>query len=520
MQAAPSELCPPPVLPQTQPVGQLPPYTNGEGDDATAALIEPSFLNAANDSRLFPFSYLDNVSLPPIFDQPVLYPGVSFNDSFVSPVFSSDLTQGDHFGAGGEPTGGISDEILHNQAPFLSAPEPERPHVNTTPFLRVSQDDWLWLSAQIYNFRAVLPADFTIPSRHAISRYMHGFMTGFHPHFPIIHHQTLHFKKMAPELILALAAAGSQYCLESHQGLNLLPAAKAIAMEQLRQREVEKDETNHISPSSWTLIQSPKSLPGANQSNDDGSRLNGGGFEPRNHHDNLETIQALFFLMAMATWGGEHRSLVRQALGTQSVLAMLVRQHGLSENPHAPPPTSWEGWARTESARRTKLIISAFFNLHTLAFNVPCPLLITDIQLRTPCAEMEWRSTDAISWRRIHQDSNEAPLFQDCFNALLSNTGVLPVFSSLGSHVLIHALLQRIITIQQAVKLVDPESQMVSEVTSSMKQALKKWHLAWEQNPESSYSPLDKYGPIAFNSRVSQHPELSLTIGLCFSFDR
>ncbi|KAJ5731291.1 uncharacterized protein N7483_005799 [Penicillium malachiteum] len=211
--------------------------------------------------------------------------------------------------------------------------------------------------------------------------------------------------------------------------------------------------------------------------------------------------------MAMATWGGEHRSLVRQALATQSVLAMAVRQHGLSESPQAPSPLTWEEWAGTESARRTKLIIFSFFNLHTLAFNVPCPLLIADIQLRMPCPEMEWKSTDAISWRRIHQDTNESPLFQDCINALLSNNGVLPVFSSLGAHVLIHALLQRIITIQQAVKLVGPESQMTSELTLSLKQALKKWQNGWEQNPESSYSPLDQYGPIAFNSRVSQYPE-------------
>ncbi|KAJ5731290.1 uncharacterized protein N7483_005798 [Penicillium malachiteum] len=243
MQAVSSELCPPAVLAQTQPMRELPPYTSGAGDDASTALLEPAFLNAANDSRLFPFSYLDNVSLPPIFDQAVLYPGVSFNDSFVSPVFSTDLTQVDQFGVqvGGDPTAGPSGGILHGQAPFLSAPEPDRPHINTKSFLRVSQDDWLWLSARVFSFHAVLPTDVTIPSRHAISRYMHGFMTGFHPHFPIIHLQTLQFRKMAPELILALAAVGSQYCLEAHQGLKLFPYCEsyrdgAIATTRSRER--------------------------------------------------------------------------------------------------------------------------------------------------------------------------------------------------------------------------------------------------------------------------------------------
>ncbi|OJZ80197.1 hypothetical protein ASPFODRAFT_148145 [Aspergillus luchuensis CBS 106.47] len=380
--------------------------------------------------------------------------------------------------------------------------------------MRISQDDWQWLSARVSEFSSVVPIEFQLPSRHAISRYIHGFMTGFHPHFPIIHPQTLTLREMAPELILAIAAVGSHYCLESHQGFKIFPVGRAVAMEQLRRRDAAKDEAIHTSPgSSWTLIPPQQcqshptppdqEIPGAENTT-----------EHQSAHADTETMQALFFLMAMTTWSGEHRSLVRQAIATQSVLAMLVRQHGLSEQ--SITPTTWEEWARIESARRTKLIIFSFFNLHAIAFNLPSPLLIADIQLRIPCSEPEWRCPDSASWFNLYQKSKQPPLFQDCIKGLLHGDGAMPVFSSLGGHVLIHALLQRIICIQQSIRMESMEKHIFPGLSQTLQQALNKWQSAWEENPESSYSPLDRYGPIAFNSRALYHLahiRLALDIG-------
>ena len=307
---------------------------------------------------------------------------------------------------------------------------------------------------------------------------------------------------MAPELILALVAVGSHYCLESHQGLKLFSIARGIALEQLRRRDIEMDSrTNALSlDPSWPLLQSPKSLPSLNHRERNENETHAFPDYQGNHAD-LETMQALFFLMAMATWGGEHRSLVRQAIATQSILAMLVRQHGLSE--HSITPRGWEDWARQESARRTKLIIFCFFNLHTMVFNLPSPILVGDVQLRIPCSEWEWKMQDSASWMAAHQQSTQPPLFQDCFTALLQETNNTPTYSSLGGHILIHAMLQRIISIRNSTRLEGMENEMFPGLTEPLRRALKKWQSGWEQNPESSYSPLDKHGPIAFNSRVS-----------------
>ncbi|GKZ51904.1 hypothetical protein AbraIFM66951_008080, partial [Aspergillus brasiliensis] len=319
---------------------------------------------------------------------------------------------------------------------------------------------------------------------------------------------------MAPELILAMIAVGSHYCLESHQGLNLFAVAKSIALQQVRGRDAANEAETPNSPgSSWTLTESPiyqsESTPQGQGNHHTGDRSQYQRFVAE-----TETMQAVFLLMAMATWGGEHRSLVRQATALQSMLAMLVRQHGLSER--LTRPVTWQEWALVESGRRTKLIIFCFFNLQTIAFNLPSPLWVADIQLQLPCSEREWRCPDAASWAKMYRKLAPPPLFQDCLTGLLREDGKPPNFSSLGGHVLIHALLQRIISFQQSIRMDSMETRILPGFQHSLRQALGKWQSAWEKNPDSSYSPLDKHGPIASNSRALYHLahiRLALDIG-------
>ncbi|KAL3478042.1 hypothetical protein BJX99DRAFT_256809 [Aspergillus californicus] len=453
------------------------------------------FLGMDESSQPFSLNYLDNVYLPPYYNQPATYPDLNI-DPFVSLVDDRRF----HFDQTGT-TGPAPGDLSHGGAQ-LSVPKPAERNMYIAQFARVTPEDWQWLSAQVSKFSHVLPADYELPSRHAISRYMFGFLTGFHPHFPIIHPPTLSFKEMAPELILALAAVGTNYCLELHQGVKIFPIAKSIAMERIRCREIHIQSSSPHSNPAQAPSHSPSTLSNQNQPTRDGIDM-GDNIPNCQGHDDLETMQALFFLMAMATWGGEKRSLVRQALATQSILAMLVRQHGLSE-PSAVPQT-WEEWARAESARRTKLVIFCFFNLHTIAFNIPSPMLIADIQLRIPCAECEWESSDAVRWKAVNQKSSNPPLFQGCFTQLFQESASVPMYSSFGGYVLISALLQRIMSIQQSTRLEGMQNEMLPGLSASFRRALQKWQSGWEQNPESSYSPLDNHGPIAFNSRALYH---------------
>ncbi|OJJ31627.1 hypothetical protein ASPWEDRAFT_747605 [Aspergillus wentii DTO 134E9] len=358
-------------------------------------------------------------------------------------------------------------------------------------FPKVSREDWAAFANKLSQFDSVLPDNYELPSRHAMTRYLHRFMNGFQPHFPILHAPTLSVKEMAPELLLAMAATGSQYCLEPHQGLKLFSYAHEIALEQIRRRDLEHQSTNRQSLS--------KEMPGEQLTSDNRPRQ---GPRMANEYGMVETTQALFYLMAMATWNVTNRSLMRHAVATPSMLAMLVRQHGLIEQSHDIP--SWEDWSREESARRTKLIIFCFFNLHSIAMNLPSPIMLSEIELFLPCSESEWRAVDAESWNMLHRQSESPPLFQDYLACLNTNTRVPPC-SALSSHVMIHALIQRISTLRQA----------------SLEPPLSRWQTGWEQNPESSLTPLDRHGPIAFNSTALYrlaYIRLAVDIGPARSF--
>lgn len=482
-------LATPPVFSQPG-LKPISPYLNAVG---------PVFMDPESNTQPFGLNYLDSVCLPPFFEQQPFYPELSIIDPpSISPTTATR-----------QPIG--QDQIYLNvelpagetrpKSQLGSFPDPGRSHVHLAPFIRVSQEDWEWLNAQISRFSSIQLIAPELPSRHAISRYMHGFVNGFHPHFPILHPQTLRFREMAPELVLALAAVGSHYCLESHQGLKLFHLARVIALEQIQQRENDKETAAQPpSDSLQCLTNTPHSTSESNRDDRHDLTTDKGLESSQDNHALTESIQTLFFLMAMATWAGEHRSLVRHAIATQSVLAMLVRQHGLSESPVV--PMTWQEWARAESARRTKLIIFCFFDLHTITFNLPSPLMVADIKLRLPCSEMEWKAPDSDSWLAMNERSNRPPFFNDCIAALIQDADAMPACSSLGAHVLIHALLQRIISIQHSMQLQGMENQMIPGMSASLRRALRKWQSAWEQNPESSYSPLDKHGPIAFNSTV------------------
>lgn len=120
---------------------------------------------------------------------------------------------------GGSLEGKIADESGMNGPPW-----------------RVSARDHRAIQSKLEDFSSVLPSGFSLPLRRTISRYLEGFITGFHEHMPCLHIPTLVPGNCAPELLLALAAIGAQYRFESYRGNRLWYAARAVALEQLRRR--------------------------------------------------------------------------------------------------------------------------------------------------------------------------------------------------------------------------------------------------------------------------------------------
>lgn len=147
-----------------------------------------------------------------------------------------------------------------------SAPHADRPR--TSPPWKISSRDHKEIQMRLVEFGAVLPEGFTLPSRHALSQFFEGYISGFNQHLPFLHVPTLVASKCAPELLLAIVAVGAQYRFESNKGNNLWYAARAIAFEQTRRRHSQKVADILSSPtpkSTSSTTRSPMSTAGTGE---------------------------------------------------------------------------------------------------------------------------------------------------------------------------------------------------------------------------------------------------------------
>jgi hypothetical protein len=371
----------------------------------------------------------------------------------------------------------------------------------------VSDADRQIFANKIAPFDNVMPKGFIAPSRHSLSRYLAGYISGFHEHLPFIHVPTLSVANSAPELVLALAAVGAQYRFENSRGIELFYAAKAVVMEQIRRRDGLATSQTWGRPRTSSIVQSPGTA--YQNSPHDQSPFHFMPPEesvPADSKESMDSIQALLLLTAFATWE-RHLELLREALAFQSVLARLVRDAGLT-SPEVPIPASqltWEKWIQIEGDKRTKLIVYCFFNLHSISWNVPPLILNSEIRLDLPDPGNEWKATTAEDWKQLHIENAAPPCpFQMAFARLFLRGPQTPGYpvSPLGNYVLVHALIQQIFFARQlslawpgvAGTSLRPEDILVLE------KGLSAWKQGWKRAPESSLDPQNPNGPVAFTS--------------------
>jgi hypothetical protein len=149
-------------------------------------------------------------------------------------------------GVGLWPRGALSKPSSQFPSRFPSlAPDPRDPsdgtnrmhdEPNRTAPMRVSAMDHTVIKNRLDEFSTVLPNDFVFPSRHTLTRFLEGYVSGFHDHLPILHLPTINPADIAPELLLAILAVGAQYRFENHRSNALWYAARAVAVEQIRRR--------------------------------------------------------------------------------------------------------------------------------------------------------------------------------------------------------------------------------------------------------------------------------------------
>ncbi|KAF4985244.1 hypothetical protein FDECE_16707 [Fusarium decemcellulare] len=359
--------------------------------------------------------------------------------------------------------------------------------------LRISVADHTVIKNRLDEFSAVLPNDFVFPSRHTLTRFLEGYISGLHEHLPFLHLPTFSPAEAAPELLLAILAVGAQYRFEKNRGYALWYAAKAVAMEQIRRRRISEvhallptaaaysPHSTRPSPSA-TYRHSFASAQSERPATQDTHREP---YSPNTPQARIETIQAVLLLFAVGLWGVP--TILHEALSLQSNLAILIREEGLVAEVSQSAVNDWETWIRLETATRTKLVAYCFFNLCSIAYNMPPLLLTSELNLLLPQRGKLWRAETAWQWQEMRQSTPMIELtLHDAFSRLFgrTNQGLPQHLSSFGSYVLIHALIQHIYLLKQTSFATglpyNIHRTMKPEDVDEVSQALRVWQTSFE----------------------------------------
>ncbi|KAK4093233.1 transcriptional regulator family: Fungal Specific TF [Purpureocillium lilacinum] len=361
------------------------------------------------------------------------------------------------------------------------------------PSFRISAVDHNVIKNRIDEYSSVLPSDFVFPSRHTLTRFLEGYISGFHEHLPFLHLPSLTPSELAPELLLAILAVGAQYRFEFNRGYALWYAAKAVATEQIRRRhssEVHALLPTAASYSPHSTRPSPSisyrhSFASAQSERPTTQDTHREPYSPNTPQARLETIQAVLLLFAVGLWGA--KTILQDALSLQSTLAFLIREEGLSVETSQAVLTDWDAWIRLEGANRTKLIAYCFFNLCSTAYDMPPQLLTSELNLYLPLRSQLWRAETSWQWQELRQSTPIAEItVHEAFSRLFGRTsqGLPANLSALGHYVLIHALIQHVYLLKQtsfaAGSPYDVQRTLKPEDVEEVTQALRVWQTSFE----------------------------------------
>ncbi|OQV02172.1 Fungal specific transcription factor domain-containing protein [Cladophialophora immunda] len=383
-------------------------------------------------------------------------------------------------------------------------PPADEPAANVTSIRNVGKPEYHAFVKRLEGLKDILPTDFALPSRWALSRSFDGFIDGLNEHHPFIHTSTVSIESCSPALTLALAACGSQYRFEEDRGFDFFYASRALLIHSLNRQggfSLAISATQRGSRE-WNNIESAQP----------------GRCEPK-QADLLENIQALFLLTIFATWGKD-RAILQEMLSFQEILASMIREDGLSEDDETTfnlttqsDDINWRQWVKQECSRRTKLAAFTFFNLHSIMYNRAPLILNADLRLNLPCSSALWKATSADEWRITYEmccrsGTATGMPFQTSFALLFerppSLPNNLPLSTPMGNHVLLHGIFQHIFFARQlctsSPSRRSPSQSLRAEDLAIIEDALRAWKLRWKQTPESSTNPRNPAGPIAFTS--------------------
>ncbi|KAJ5700876.1 hypothetical protein N7493_011922 [Penicillium malachiteum] len=294
----------------------------------------PSGVYEGNDFT----SFLDSVPLPshpfsPAFQPLPLFPPVQFSPG-------PEYEQTSDREPTTEPASTPSSSVLPRHGAQLPSLQPEgyqSPAVKArqpTGFIPVTAQCREKILHGLAEYSNVVPNP-TLPSRHALSRCLTGYLMGYHDHYPIVHRPTFDVDSISLHLFLSMAALGARYCREPDISMWLYQIAKPVTLEHVRR-----------------TFQSA-SLPEA---------------DATNSVDMLDTIQSLLFLISVSSWFLNNPP-YWEALSIRSTMGALLRKGVSLDLPctekewQASRPDAWHA-ARSQSPGEPKFqdALSAIFN--------------------------------------------------------------------------------------------------------------------------------------------------------------
>lgn len=328
---------------------------------------------------------------------------------------------------------------------------------------------------------------FQLPSRRTISRYVASWARSYHPHLPVLHLPTKNFDLQSPMLLLTVAAVGSFYIFEHSKGYQMLVVAKSIVLRSLQARR--QRSSHHL------LRAVPQYAKVARESSSQTDA-----HSPSEPLD-IELLQSLLIIVMTLIW--LDKPFAQEGLALSSQLTELTRE-ALKASNGEPSLTTWEEWAQEEERRRT--IFSAYFTLNLLpvCFNLPPPMLSSEIILPLPCSEAEFKAPDSDTWHSLSRAADDDDvLFSDCFKQLLQG-GPLPkrhANTEFGNYMLMQSLLGQIYFDRHSTACLLSSSRTLPLPTISLYEtAFSAWQSSWDLAIDSALDPSSFRGPLAFNS--------------------
>ncbi|KAJ5966331.1 hypothetical protein N7481_013045 [Penicillium waksmanii] len=367
---------------------------------------------------------------------------------------------------------------------------------------KITQQDWVSISTEAQEFASVIPQGFILPSRHTMTRYINTYFAGFHRHLPFIHFPTFSAVRCPVELILAMATIGAISAFDKSNATMLFRASLAISQERLHRRKRQRHGVIFHSNTTLPKVQRTSTTENTPDTNTNIHLEATSSKAQTSRFGLLPLAQALLILMAMATWGNSE-DIFDEAIGIQSILVNYMRTEKLLEPQILSGDSEWAMWIQEEGFRRTVAIIFCFFIFHTIVYDVPPPILNSELNINLASREKDWEAKTENEWRQARSKHEAEPHFQSTFTLLFSSRKeiVRNHSSSLGGYTLILALIQHIYFLRTVANRRPEGEQGLSPANmTEVEGALKNWQTGWNQDPESFLGPGSPLGPISFNS--------------------